>query len=277
MSDVRRFDCMMMIILHHTQDSIFLLFYAFKRTWYLSYFAGKRSISSLDLRTKGSAERSKDISWSPSGRFVAVCSGRHSLRVIDTRTMAVCAEMSFRPHFPQSIMWMTDSEIVVSTTGGTLDVISCIGRSDEEGQDPSDLDLSYHLRRIGQKIASYEPTMCISRGRGNNFVVGSNDGVVALWDAEDMCCSKPLDQLDYGVITCAFSHDGRFVTYISKEVTEVSAIDVETGQRKVVAKDCSPLLSLAMHPLQYVLACAGSSRDERRDKNPIQLFGMRKK
>lgn len=107
---------------------------------------------------------------------------------------------------------------------------------------------------------------------GSYFALGAADGIVSVWDDEEMICISTLSKQDFPVRSISWSFDGQFIAAGSEDAT----IQVYNRLGDVVASLSTgcPVNSVCWNPRSNFLAWAGE--ETKALKGAVQLFGISK-
>lgn len=96
--------------------------------------------------------------------------------------------------------------------------------------------------------------------QGRYIAVGGNEGIVSLWDTQELVCVKTLSKHDQPVVSIDFSHDGDYIAvgYDSTEIP-IDIVHVDTGDfvYAVTRPRWTGLPVVAWSPVKYNLAFSG--------------------
>lgn len=203
------------------------------------------------------SDRSMAFSWAPDGNSLVVVTYSNDLVFIDTRKMKKHKQWSQTGHDQMlDVRWgPTPAHLTLALDDGTVRIVPTT-RLDSP---------------IWRLQAHASGTNCIVYSRNLKYMAsGGNDGLVSLWDLDDMLCLRTFARPDQTVRALSFSYEAKWLAYGSEDnVGMIDIMNVQTGELA-----CS--LTLKQHtdcvtwsPTAPVLAFSG---EETKEHAPITLW-----
>ncbi|KAJ1892710.1 THO complex subunit 3 [Kickxella alabastrina] len=214
---------------------------SYDRTIYL--WDQRQSAVSYKLLTSGG---NSDISWSPTGRFLATINrDDNKVEFFDMaqRTVFVSADVEDAVY---SVKWdHNESMVMLATQLGTVEVYEWPGMR--------------HITRVAAHAASCN---CVAMDDHGVMATGGADALVELWNMEDFSVTKTLVAHESPLLFVDFSMDGRFLASASDDLA-VRIHEVFSGELMHSLPVDSLTTALEWHPRNQALAygSAGSGKD----------------
>ncbi|KAJ2608150.1 hypothetical protein H4S08_004555, partial [Coemansia sp. RSA 1365] len=173
-----------------------------------------------------------DISWSSSGKYLAVTSREEGLCIFDIaqpQNPIVSAEYD---GIINSIRWSTDDQLIfIATHSGTVEVLSW-PTMDQLTMIPA--------HAVSCNCIGIDP-------RGKLLATGSADATMELWNMEDFSLFRTISDYESPLHFTDFSMDGRFVASASDDL-EILIHETFSGELVHRLKLDAVTTALAWHP-----------------------------
>lgn len=198
------------------------------------------------------------LRYSPCGQYIAVCTKENRVFIVDGADVSrtVTEEAFEEPYDVYDMAWSTTSAyLALGLQTGTVRVLRFDAR-----RSPPALVYSQALRGHCTTVVSlqFDPT-------GRLLALGSNDGIVSLWDIREWTCIKTFSRTDQPVSSVAFSHDGLLLAIGSdnEQPIEIVAVEADTESDPylftVRSGKHAERPTVDWHPLRHSLAISGEA------------------
>ncbi|KAJ2079138.1 hypothetical protein H4R24_003992 [Coemansia sp. RSA 988] len=234
-----------------TQNLNILAAASFERVVHL--WDQKAGSVSMSLNT---GKANVDISWSNSGKYLAVTSREEGLCIFDIaqpQSPVVSAEYD---GIINSIRWSANDQLIfIATHSGAVEVLSW----------PT-MD---HITMIPAHAVSCN---CIGIDpRGSLLATGSADATMELWNTEDFSLFRTINDYESPLLFTDFSMDGRFVASASDDL-EILIHETFSGDLVHRLKLDSLTSALAWHPRNLAFAYGSSASTKSTAKPSVSIF-----
>lgn len=239
------------VVVRYSCDGRFLAVVTAKTDLVIIYYVKKEGAKEVSVAPSRS-RRSKTASW----ELVQVCQYRENDEIFDlqwgnngSRTTYVLA----------SGLGNGNVRLYKFNTSECLDKSEEKYRQDTPESEPatstdsvtSTVQSVFTLRghRTAVNCLEFDP-------KAQYLAVGSNEGIVSLWDLEEFICIKTFTKTDQAAISISISHDGSLMAVGSEGNAPIDIIHVESGEyiHSIPRAPSNGKSLVAWHPLKFSLA-----------------------
>lgn len=177
-----------------------------------------------------------------------------ALATVDDFLVILDSDLNYVTHYRDTfeiyeIDWYNDSKYLALSLGsGDCKIL---------GLDGTSLTVSKVLE--GPKTAA--TSVCFDP-KGYVLAVGSNDGIVSLWDVKTWICFKTFTKVDGLIHSISFSHDGEYLAIGYDLDNPVDIVSTSTGDYLYQVGKGSFIIrpNVSWHPLRYHLLITGEKQ-----------------
>jgi THO complex subunit 3 len=193
------------------------------------------------------------IRYSTDGNHIAVALRDDRILVLDADLGAVVATYQETDEV-YGLAWSNGSNLLAGSLGnGNVRLLWFNGQ---------ELTVAHTLRghRTATGCLEFDP-------KGNCLAIGSNEGIVSIWDTNDWICIKTFAKTDQPVTSISYSFDGQYMAIASDNNGTIDIVHVASGtyiytlpKQNYVGRP-----AVRWHPLRMSLAFTG-------DPNGVSVF-----
>lgn len=188
------------------------------------------------------------VKYSTDGKYVACGLKNDMVRILNAKDLEEITSYQENEEV-YNIGWSSSSELfAVSLGNGDIRLLTFDGKTTSH---------FYTLKahRTAATCLEFDPL-------GNYLAVGSNEGIVSIWDLRDWICIKTFTKADQPVTSLSCSHDGGFLAIASDNGVPIEIVHVESEEyvhsikQKFVGRP-----SVQWHPLKFTLLFSGDAQN----------------
>lgn len=203
------------------------------------------------------------VRYSHDGKYIAIGMKDGTVKIIsgdicESTELQVIGTLKERPNDIYDIAWSNSSNIFCAALGsGSVRVCRVIPPDELEESDKNNIDrvkvmLTLRGHRTAANTLAFDP-------KGKYLAVGTNEGIISLWDVHEWICEKTLSMFDQAIMDVSFSHDGNYIAVAmdTNVPIEIVHIDTVTAVKTFKRQNWTYKPSLAWNPRKYYLAATG--------------------
>lgn len=218
---------------------------------YLVVASGDGSVKEWDIKTKKirnsiTLDNSPvEVRFSIDGTKLAVLQRDHTVVILNRSFEKLCQYSE--PFGIYEITWSNSSNyIACSLPNGNIQIVNI---------NESRVVQVLKGHRTAATVLEFDPT-------GKYLAVGSNEGIVSIWELSTMICIRTFTKTDHAVSSLSFSHDGLMIAVAFESLnTPIDIVKLSTGEyiHSIQRNNYCTRPTLQWHPLKYILAATGDN------------------
>ncbi|KIS69445.1 uncharacterized protein UMAG_02777 [Mycosarcoma maydis] len=235
--------------------------------------------------TIGTPGSNINISYHPSGKYLAVGDKTDTVSIVDTRTHSIVHTVCTRRATPPADSTCTQStvlnshdeinELAFSADGSLLLLSSGSGSIHIHHTDSSPQPYA----RIHSHPAHTANVFCLQPDPLSRYIAtASSDSMISLWHSTEYVSLKMLTTLAFPARAIGFSFDGELLAAGGEDafitINATSPSIVGNDELATIALGPGTMINtLAWHPSKYVLAYAGDEAQQK-DTGTVRVFNL---
>lgn len=211
----------------------------------------KSCLREVNTEEQGNIMQNLSVKYSADGAFISVIQREDRVLILNKYLVPVCVF-----HEPTDeifdVSWSNSSQVfAVSLGNGNVRICRIIDSGDDNG---TEVKIIHTLRghRTAANCISFDP-------RGKYLAVGSNEGIVSVWDLQDWISVKTFTKIDQSVTSISFSHDSAYLAIACDANVAIDIVHVDSGEYVYTHQRSNHVSRpvVTWHPLRYSLAYTG--------------------
>jgi THO complex subunit 3 len=187
------------------------------------------------------------LAYSSDGKYIAVGLKNDMVKILKADDLEEITSYQETEEV-YNIAWSSSSELfAVSLGNGNIRIVLFDGKT-------TSIFHTLKGHRTAATCLEFDPM-------GNFLAVGSNEGIVSIWDLRDWICLKTFTKADQPVTSLSYSHEGSYIAVASDNSLPIEIIHVESGdyihsvKQKFDGRPC-----VQFHPLKFTLLFSGDAQ-----------------
>ncbi|ANB13510.1 hypothetical protein AWJ20_1804 [Sugiyamaella lignohabitans] len=203
------------------------------------------------------------IKYSTDGRHISV-GLRSDLVIVFTNQLQQVASYQESDEV-YDLAWSNGSDILAISLGNgnvrLLNFVSSGNISSPSSGANDETNITTNLSILHTLRGNRTATSCIEFDPiGRYLAVGSNEGIVSLWDTKEWICVKTFSKVDQPVTSVSFSHDGSLLAIASDSNAPINIVWLDNNEYIYSIHPNKSFLgrpNVDWHPLRFALAYTG--------------------
>lgn len=220
--------------------------------------------SNKSIKSEKTKEGCKNIGFNyDSSMFAISHKDENTLSIYDFRKFSAIKQINFKNKINEFEFERTNTFLIVTSIIGNIHLLDTNVLSEES------------IITIDAHNSPNNSVNCININKSNeNFVTGGSDGLIFLWDLEEMISYKVIKKGVSPIKNAVYSNDSKYIAAIY-EGPNLDIFDCNTGDNVFTVLTETQQYDVAWNPSKYLIAYSSDDKNRSNvEEGTIHIIGL---